>query len=355
MSSLLDAVFGRGAGTDPTDVRRGSQALPATAGGTSSAGAGSVSSSTADVVCAQVASDQAVADSVNRQVLSAEAALAAARSKREVDLKAGANDEENVRSSLVSAQNDLNTARTERPSLIAQQQAQVDAQAAVVANAQKDVDDTVLKAPVDGTVSAINGAVGEFLPGGSGTTALVPGGDAAIPGTGATSGTSSTTGAVNRPGGTQFIVLDDAQRFDAVVAFEESDASSIAPDQQVDVTFDAIPDLTRAGTVVAVSPASTSPSGVITFYVTVRLNDGDPRLRIGQTAQVAVFTQLVRDVSSVPNAAVQREGGQTTVTVVGPAGQRTVPFRAGAVGDDRTQVLSGLTVGDEVVLSSRAR
>jgi hypothetical protein len=33
-------------------------------------------------------------------------------------------------------------------------------------------------------------------------------------------------------------------------------------------------------------------------------------------------------------------------------GQRTVEFQAGVVGDDRTQVLSGLTVGDEVVVPS---
>jgi hypothetical protein len=42
------------------------------------------------------------------------------------------------------------------------------------------------------------------------------------------------------------------------------------------------------------------------------------------------------------------------VTVVGPGGiQRTVPFQAGVMGDTLTQVVSGLMVGDEVVVGDR--
>jgi HlyD family secretion protein len=86
--------------------------------------------------------------------------------------------------------------------------------------------------------------------------------------------------------------------------------------------------------------------------VTVVLTDTDPRLRDGQTAEAAVHTDEVRDVPAVPNAAVHRQGGQTTVTVIGFDGsQRTVPFQAGAVGDDFTEVRSGLTVGDQVVVT----
>ena len=59
----------------------------------------------------------------------------------------------------------------------------------------------------------------------------------------------------------------------------------------------------------------------------------------------------MRDVPAIPNAAVQRQGGQTTATVLGFDGsRRTVPIQTGVVGDDLTQVVSGLTVGDEVVV-----
>jgi HlyD family secretion protein len=149
-------------------------------------------------------------------------------------------------------------------------------------------------------------------------------------------------------------VLDGADTFRVVVPFEESDAVRIAPNQNVNVTFDAVPDLARRGTVLAVAPAAIATSGVVGYYVTIVLTETDPRLRDGQTAQAAVRTDEMRDVPAVPNGAVRRQGGTTTVTVLDFSGsQRTVPVQTGVVGDDLTQVVSGLTVGDEVVVGGR--
>ena len=101
----------------------------------------------------------------------------------------------------------------------------------------------------------------------------------------------------------------------------------------------------------SVAPSGTAISGVISYYVTVVLNEADPRLRDGQTARATVVTQQLDNVLSVPNAAVRRQGGQSTVTVVGAGGdQRTVTFEPGVVGAERTQVLSGLFDGQEVVI-----
>jgi len=87
--------------------------------------------------------------------------------------------------------------------------------------------------------------------------------------------------------------------------------------------------------------------------VTVRLDDADSRLRDGQTARVAVTTAERENVLSVPNAAVRRQGDAATVVVVEPDGrQRTVTVRTGIVGTDRTEVLSGLSEGQRVLLSS---
>jgi HlyD family secretion protein len=308
-------------------------------------------SGSANAACTQAATDRSALVSAERQVEASKTALDVAQNKRDVDEAAGRVQVENARQGVVSAQNNLDAAQTDRPSLIAQQQGIVTAQAAIVRQAQQDVADTVLKAPADGTVSAVNGAVGEFLTAGSGTTALAPGSEGPIPGTGATSsGTGTTGGGVSRPGGTQFIVLDNVDRFEVVVPFEEADAVRITPNQRVDVRFDSIPDLTRSGTVVAVSPAATALSGVISYYVTVALTESDPRLRNGLTAQAGVVTQELRDVLAVLSSAVKREGDKATVTVLGFDGPRTVTFVPGLVGDELTQVVSGLTAGDEVVV-----
>ena len=248
----------------------------------------------------------------------------------------------------MTAQNNLDSASTDRPSLIAQQRGLVAASQAAVAAAQKDVDDTVLRAPADGTISAVNGAVGEVLAPSAGTTPLAPGSEGAIPGAG--SSANGSAGVVTRPGGTQFIVFNNVDTFEAVVPFEESDAVRVAPNQRVDVRFDAIPDLTLPGTVVAVSPSASALSGVISYYATVGLSQSDPRLRNGLTAQASVVTDELRDVLAVPNAAIHRQGGRTQVTVQRFDGQRVVDITPGVVGDTYTQVLSGLSEGDEVVL-----
>ena len=145
-------------------------------------------------------------------------------------------------------------------------------------------------------------------------------------------------------------MLDNVDSFEVVVPFEESDAVRLAPNQRVDVRFDAIPDLTLPGTVVAVSPSASALSGVISYYATVALSQGDPRLRNGQTAQASVVTDELRDVIAVPNAAIRRQGGRTQVTVQRFDGPRVVDITPGVVGDTYTQVLSGLSEGDEVVL-----
>ncbi|HEX8519448.1 MAG TPA: HlyD family efflux transporter periplasmic adaptor subunit, partial [Pseudonocardia sp.] len=300
--------------------------------------------------CNRLPNDESALAAAERQVVASRTARDTAKQRREVDEASGRLSIENARQGLVTAQNNRDAATTDRPSTLAQQRAVVDGAVAAVRQAQQDVDDAVLTAPVDGVVSVLNGAVGEYVAASAGTSALAPGSAAAIPGTDTAGGTPAAT-AVARPGGTQFLVLDGADTFQVVVPFEESDAALIQPNQNVDVTFEAVPDLVRRGTVLAVAPGATASSGVVGYYVTVLLTETDPRLRDGQTAQAAVRSTELRDVPTVPNAAVRRDGGRTTVTVVGVDGAaRTVPFQAGLVGDDRTQVLSGLTVGDEVLL-----
>jgi multidrug efflux pump subunit AcrA (membrane-fusion protein) len=118
----------------------------------------------------------------------------------------------------------------------------------------------------------------------------------------------------------------------------------------VQVTFDAIPGLERAGTVLSVAASGVNISGVTNYYATVLLTQTYPRLKDGLTAEVTVTTSSLNNVLVVPNSAVIRAGDQTFVNVVGPNGQpERLPFRPGAVGDDNTQVLSGLQPGQRIL------
>ncbi|HWR49047.1 MAG TPA: biotin/lipoyl-binding protein [Pseudonocardiaceae bacterium] len=331
---------------------------PVKAGPVSAGTTGSGPVGAGNPACNNISQDQTNVATVYQQVLSDKATLVAAQQKERVDRAQGQVTIEDARQNVVTAQNTLASAATNRPFTIDQQVALVAEYAAEVASAQRDVDNTVLHAPVGGTVSAINGTVGEYLQPASSngyTSPLAPGTRAPIPGlTGQTPTSLSlggTTTGPQRPGGDQFLVLDNVNSFQAVVPFEESDAAKVAPNQKVDLTFDAVPDLTRTGTVLSVAPVGASISSVINYYVTIVLSETDPRLKDGLTTQAHVVTNEVDDVLSVPNSAVRKSGSQSTVTVIDPNGvEEQVRFQPGLVGDDRTQVISGLREGQEVVL-----
>ena len=345
-------------GVGPTEagVEDPARVGPVYAGSTGNGSPGGAGGGGGNPACNRIPQDQTNVVNARRTVLMDKNTLTAAQQKLNVDRAAGQVSVENARQSVVTAQNTLESAATDRPFDIDQQVALVSSIQAQVVAAQRDVDNTVLRAPVAGTVSVINGVVGEFLQPSSGVSPLAPGTNAPIPGLNGVTSNSSTslgnpaTGAA-RPGGTQFMLLDDVNSFQVVVPFEESDATKVAPNQKVNVTFDAIPDLTRAGTVVSVAPSGSNISSVINYYVTVVLNEVDPRLKNGQTAQARVITNEVDDVLTVPNSAIRKRGDQSTVTIIDAAGnQQQIRFQPGLVGDDRTQVISGLREGQQVVL-----
>ena len=298
-------------------------------------------------------SAQSAVTSAKSGVVTAQNNLDAAKQQQDVTEESGRLAVANAQQGVVSAQNALDQASSDRPSNISAQAGQVTAAQAAVDTAQRGLDDTTLRAPVDGTVSAVNGTVGEFVAASTGTSALAPGTDATLPGTNGVASAAAAQAAATptRPGGTQFLVLDNVDEFQVVMAYTETDAAGIAPGQKVRLTFDAVPDLELTGSVLSVSPTATAISGVISYYVTVVLPQGDPRLKSGMTAQAEVLTKEVPGVLAVPSAAVRTQNGTSVVTVLDPNGtQRTVTVQTGATGDGKTQILSGVTEGQQVVL-----
>jgi multidrug efflux pump subunit AcrA (membrane-fusion protein) len=145
--------------------------------------------------------------------------------------------------------------------------------------------------------------------------------------------------------------VNNIDTYQVVVPFEESDAAKVRPNERVQVTFDAIPDLELAGTVLSVAPNGVNISGVTNYYATILLVRSDPRLKAGQTAEASVVTNSLDNVLVVPNAAVIKQGGSSYVNLPGPNGEPTRQrFTPGAVGDDNTQVLSGLSEGQQILL-----
>jgi multidrug efflux pump subunit AcrA (membrane-fusion protein) len=77
----------------------------------------------------------------------------------------------------------------------------------------------------------------------------------------------------------------------------------------------------------------------------------DPRLKDGQTAQANVITGEVDNVLVIPSSAVQQAGNTGVVTVVDADNkQRQIQVQLGMTGDGTVQVLSGLRLGQIVVV-----
>ncbi len=322
----------------------------------SSSGSGSSGSlvSMTPPECSAIPADKQAVTSAKQQVVISENAVESAKRSRDNTKASGELSIANAEQGVVSARNNANSARSDRPFDIEEQRGAVASQQAAVAAAQRDVDNATLRSPAAATVSAINGVVGEYVGPSSGTSALAPGSNAGIPGVDSASAAQAAAGVganPARPGGTQFIVLDNIDAFQVVVPFNESDAATVVPNQKVSISVDAVPDATLTGTVLSVAPTGTAIGGVVSYYATIVVDKSDPRIKDGQTVRATVVTEELDNVLTVPSAAVRQENGRPTVTVVEPDGtQKSVPFEAGKVGVDRTQVISGLREGQQVVL-----
>ena len=255
--------------------------------------------------------------------------------KQQSDKTSGQRSINQAVASVTSAQDALKTQTESKPNQILSAQAQLASAQAAVQTAQQNLAATTLVAPMDGVVNSINGVVGESAITGSGTTAEAPGTQAPLP-------TSQASSA--------FMVIGDVSGMEVVIPFAESDASKLAFNQDTQVTFDAVPNLTISGHVVAVGSAATVQSGVVNYYATVALNQTNPALKQGMTSNATVVVSKATNAVVVPNLAITRLGGQAYVNVLVNGRQVQTQIETGVVGDQFTEITGGLSEGAQVVI-----
>ncbi|MEU8000526.1 efflux RND transporter periplasmic adaptor subunit [Catellatospora sp. NPDC049111] len=215
-------------------------------------------------------------------------------------------------------------------SSIANAENQVDQAESALAAAQRAVDGTVLKAPMAGTVVAISGAVGGSSGGSSGG------------GNGSSSSSSSGSG---------FVQLADLTKLQVTAGVAEADATRLKVGQSAKVTWNALTGASATGMVSAISPTASS-GNTVTYPIEVLLDSIPEGTRLGQTVSLSVTVDEVADAVYVPAAAVRTAGGRTTVTVVKDGVQETRAVEIGLKGDAYTVVVSGVSVGEQVVLAT---
>jgi macrolide-specific efflux system membrane fusion protein len=209
--------------------------------------------------------------------------------------------------------------------------------------AQAAVDATTLKAPIAGTITAVNGAVGSVAGGSSSSSSSGTAGQGSTSGQGSasTSGTSTTSG-------TGFVDIADLKALQVVAAFAEADAIKIKAGQAATVTLNAEPGTTLTASLATVSPTPTTTNGVVSYSATFSLAKLSANARIGQTANVTVQTAKAANALYVPSTAIATSGTTYAVTMADGSGTRDV--QVGVRGDSYTQITSGLNEGDQIEL-----
>ncbi len=232
-----------------------------------------------------------------------------------------------------------------RPGAVASAQAQIDNARIAVDKAERAVRDSTVRAPVDGTVADVTAVVGQSSSTAGGSTA------SGASGSGATAGGSTAGGGATSSGssGSGLVTLVDASVQQVTAAVAEADIVKVTAGQAASVSFPAS-GTTVKGSVLSVATQSTVSDNVVQYDVAVSLPGGSSAIRLGQTADVSITTGSHPDVLYVPTSAITTSGSTSSVTRRVGDTDAVVQVETGLVGANGTEIVRGLSEGDQLVL-----
>jgi multidrug efflux pump subunit AcrA (membrane-fusion protein) len=274
---------------------------------------------------------------------SAEATLAQA--KADLQDAEDALDSADDSSSSSSSSSSTSSSTTSSATTTASAQAKVDADRLTVASAEEALAGTKLYAPISGTISTVGVSVGDTVGSSSSSSGSSSTGDAS---SSSTSSSSSSTA----------IELVNLKRYKMTVSLSESDINDVKAGQAATVTVNAANseefaarvlsvDLLSADSSSSSTSSSSSSSSAVSYSVTLELTQSSSALRSGMSATAEIVTSQTSGLL-VPTAAIS--GGTVTVIKNGVKSARQV--QTGVAGDSVTQITSGLTTGEQVVVTS---
>jgi RND family efflux transporter MFP subunit len=204
---------------------------------------------------------------------------------------------------------------------------QISVSAAQVSLRRTEIDDMVIRAPFSGVAISKDAQPGEMI------------------------SPVSAGGGFTRTG---ICTLVDMSSLEIEVDVNESFISRVTPGQKVEATLDAYPDWRIPAHVI--TPVPTADRNNATVLVRIGFEQLDPRILPDMGVKVAFLgapapvTADARPRMVVPRAAVRKDVGQDIVfVVVGDTVERRA-VRAGVARDDKVDIVTGLAVGERVVV-----
>ena len=192
------------------------------------------------------------------------------------------------------------------------------------------LEDTEIRAPISGTILQKNVEEGQVI-------------------------TSSMSAAATA--GTLLMTMADLENVYVKTEVDETDIGKIAPDMPVTIEMEAYPGRSFDGTVLKIAPQGRAIQNVTTFEVTTEISNPSKILKPGMNASVKIWAADRQDVLVLDNQAIiETPGGKQVMPAENgmPAAETGIPIEAGVRGWAKTEIISGLKEGDEVMLVKTA-
>ena len=208
---------------------------------------------------------------------------------------------------------------SDTPAQIASDQANIDSAEADLTNAEQSLNEATLNSPISGTVVSVAIAVGDT---------------------------------VSADSSTDIVTIIGTKSYEVEGTLDSSQVPSVKVGQSATVQVDGA-NGSLDGTVSQVGPVQSS-DGDYTYPVVVDLPATNDTLFTGSTANLVIDTGSVSNVVAVPTSAVETAGTRTYVLEFDKGVLTRKVIKVGMVGDTYTQVVSGLSSGQSVVLADYA-
>jgi HlyD family secretion protein len=154
----------------------------------------------------------------------------------------------------------------------------------------------------------------------------------------------------------------------AKVTLSESDIANVKVGQKATLTFDAIEDLSIVGEVTEVDSVGAASSGVVSYGVEIAFDADTDSIKPGMSVSAAIITNSKSDVLTVPTTTVKSNDDGTYYVqvlnetydltnktnsikgVTSATAPATKTVTIGLADDTNTEITSGLSEGDQVVV-----
>ncbi|HSE88195.1 MAG TPA: efflux RND transporter periplasmic adaptor subunit [Candidatus Binatia bacterium] len=229
-------------------------------------------------VVAQLNQDKfkASVDQARANLLAAESNLAKAKVSV-VDAQRTLERNRELRKRDLMAQSELDAAQTAYDAALAQlevNKAQTAQAQAALNQATVDLNNTVIRSPVDGIVISRSVDVGQTV-------------------------------AASLQAPTLFTIANDLAKMEVHTNVDEADVGNVSEGQEVTFTVDAFPARRFRGRVHQVRNAPTVVQNVVTYDAVVRIDNKELLLKPGMTANVQFLVNRREDVLTIPNMAIR--------------------------------------------------